>query len=291
MSTMTVRADELIAGVPTLTATVQRVVQTAEDTFTYWSVFDDPEARRAYTFQPGQISMFGVFGVGEVPISVSSDPARPMHLAHTIRVCGRVTNVIGGLKAGDRITLRGPFGHPWPVEQARGGDLVIVAGGLGLAPLRSAVYSALRHRGMYRRVLLLVGARDPGQMLFRRQLETWLGWSRYEDQLEVHLTVDNADADWPHREGLITALFPYVDIDPKAATVFTCGPEIMMRFALRDLSALGIPDERLWLTMERTMHCGVKLCGHCQLGPYFVCADGPIFRWDQMRDLLEVPEL
>lgn len=291
MSAMAVRTQELIAGVPTLTATVQRVAQTAEDTYTYWSVFDDPEARRVYTFQPGQISMFGVFGVGEVPISVSSDPARPMHLAHTIRACGRVTNVIGGLKAGDRITLRGPFGRPWPVEQARGGDLVIVAGGLGLAPLRSAVYSALRHRGMYRRVVLLVGARDPAQMLFRRQLETWLGWSRYQDQLEVHLTVDTADADWPHREGLITSLFPHVDIDAKASTVFTCGPEIMMRFALRDLSALGIPDDRLWLTIERTMHCAVKLCGHCQLGPYFVCADGPIFRWDQIRDLLGVPEL
>ena len=121
MSTVAVRTDELIAGVPTLTATVQRVVREAEDTYTYWTTFDDPEARRAFAFRPGQISMFGVFGVGEVPISVSSDPARPMHLAHTIRVCGRVTNVIGALKAGDRVTVRGPFGRPWPVEQARGG--------------------------------------------------------------------------------------------------------------------------------------------------------------------------
>lgn len=291
MSTTAVRTDELIAGVPTLTATVQRVVPSAEDTFTYWSVFDDPEARRSYTFRAGQISMVGVFGVGEIPVSVSSDPARPMHLAHTIRVCGRVTNVIAGLRAGDRITLRGPLGRPWPVEGARGGDLVIVAGGLGIAPLRSAVYEALRHRGAYRRVLLLVGARDPGQMLYRRQLETWQRWSRFQERLEVHLTVDHADADWPHREGLITSLFPYVDIDPKAATVFTCGPEIMMVNALRELARLGIPDERLWLTLERDMHCGVKLCGHCQLGPHFVCADGPIFRWDEVGDLLEVPEL
>lgn len=291
MSMAEVRTDEVIAGVSTLPATVQRVVLEAEDTYTYWSTIDDHEARRSFAFRPGQISMLGVFGVGEVPISVSSDPARPMQLAHTVRVCGRVTDVIGGLKPGDRVTVRGPFGRPWPVDKARGGDLVIVAGGLGMAPLRSAVYEALRHRASYRRVLLLVGARDPGQILFRRQLETWMNWSRFENSLEVHLTVDQGDGSWPHGIGVITKLFPYVDIDPKASTVFMCGPEIMMRFAMGDLSALGIPDDRLWLTLERNMHCAVKLCGHCQLGPYFVCADGPIFRWDEIGDLMAVEEL
>jgi NAD(P)H-flavin reductase len=291
MSSAAVRTDELIAGVPTLPATVRRVVREAEDTYTYWSILDDHAARRAFAFRPGQISMLGVFGVGEVPISVSSDPARPMELAHTVRVCGRVTDVIGGLRAGDRVTVRGPFGRPWPVERARGGDLVIVAGGLGMAPLRSAVYDALRHRDAYRRVLLLVGARDPDQMLFRRQLETWMNWSRFQERIEVHLTVDVGDVRWPHGVGVITKLFPYVDIDPRASTIFTCGPEVMMRNAMRDLAALGVPDERLWLTLERNMHCAVRLCGHCQLGPYFVCADGPIFRWDEVADLLEVEEL
>lgn len=291
MSTVAVRTDELIAGVPTLTATVQRVQREAEDTFTYWSTFDDPDARRSFAFRPGQISMLGVFGVGEVPISVSSDPARPTHLAHTVRVCGRVTNVVGALKPGDRVTVRGPFGRPWPVEKARGGDLVIVAGGLGMAPLRSAVYEALRHRGSYRRVLLLVGARDPDQMLFRRQLETWMNWSRFQERLEVHLTVDVGDAEWPHGIGMVTKLLPYVDMDPRASTVFMCGPEIMMRRMMHELSALGIPDDRLWLTMERNMHCGVKLCGHCQFGPLFVCADGPIFSREEIDDLLDVEEL
>lgn len=291
MSTVAVRTDELIAGVPTLTATVQRVQREAEDTFTYWSTFDDPDARRSFAFRPGQISMLGVFGVGEVPISVSSDPARPTHLAHTVRVCGRVTNVVGALKPGDRVTVRGPFGRPWPVEKARGGDLVIVAGGLGMAPLRSAVYEALRHRGSYRRVLLLVGARDPDQMLFRRQLETWMNWSRFQERLEVHLTVDVGDAEWPHGIGMVTKLLPYVDMDPRASTVFMCGPEIMMRRMMHELSALGIPDDRLWLTMERNMHCAIKLCGHCQLGPYFVCADGPVFRWDEIGELMGVDEL
>jgi NAD(P)H-flavin reductase len=234
--------------------------------------------------------MVGVFGIGEVPISVSSDPARPMQLAHTIRACGRVTNVFAALRPGDRITVRGPFGRPWPVGRAHGGDLLIVAGGLGLAPLRSAVYDALRHRGMVRRVVLAIGARDPSQLLYRRQLETWLRWNRFEG-LEVNLTVDRADEDWPYREGLVTTLFPELAIDPRSTTVFTCGPEIMMVSALRELERMGVPDEHLWLTLERNMHCAVKLCGHCQLGPWFVCADGPIFRWDEVRDLIEVPEL
>jgi len=278
----------VIAGVPTLTATVTEIVDEGADTYTYRSTLDDPAARAAFRFQPGQIHMVGVFGVGEVPISVSSDPAEPGELAHTIRVCGRVTHVIEGLRVGDRITLRGPLGRPWPMENAHGGDLVFVGGGLGMAPLRSALYAAIHDRKAYRRVLVLVGARDPGQVLYQGELELLLGSGH---DLEIHFVVDRADDGWPYREGLITALFPDVGIDPAASTVFMCGPEIMMWFGMRELSAMGIPDERLWLTMERNMHCAVKLCGHCQLGPYFVCADGPIFRWDEIGPLLGVKEL
>jgi NAD(P)H-flavin reductase len=259
VSTTTVRAGQVIAGVPTLTATVRRVVVDAADTYTFWSTFDDPDARRAFSFLPGQIDMVGVFGIGEVPISVSSDPARPTYLAHTIRACGR-------------------------------GDLLIVAGGLGLAPLRSAVYEALRHREQVRRVILAIGAGDPSQMLYRRQLEIWRHRTRFEN-LQIHLTVDHADVAWPYREGLVTTLLPEIALNPRSTTVFTCGPEIMMVAALRDLERMGVPGEQLWLTMERNMHCAVKLCGHCQLGPWFVCADGPIFRWDEVRDLIEVAEL
>ena len=289
MMATAVRAGEPIAGVPTLASTVYRVTEDAADTFTFWSTIDDPGARRGFSFQPGQIDMVGIFGIGEVPISISSDPARPMQLAHTIRACGRVTNVFAGLQRGDRITIRGPFGRPWPVADAREGDLLIVAGGLGQAPLRSAVYEALRHRAMYRRVVLAIGARDPSQMLYRHRLETWAR-ARFEG-LEVHLTVDRADDAWPYREGLVTTLFPDLGIDPHSTTALTCGPEIMMISAMRELERMGLPDERLWLTMERNMHCAVRLCGHCQLGPWFVCADGPIFRWDEVRDLVEVPEL
>ncbi len=286
---MAIQARERwVAGVPTYVATVDEVVRSAADTYTYWARLDDPDARTAYRFLPGQISMVGVFGVGEVPISVSSDPAETERIAHTIRICGRVTHVIDRVRPGDRITLRGPVGRPWPLEEARGGDLVVVAGGLGLAPLRSAIYSAVRS-GSFRRVLLLVGARDPSQILFRDELETWR--ANGAPGLEVHLTVDVPDDAWPYHEGVVTGLFGDAGIEPEVSTVLTCGPEIMMRFVMRDLSRLGIPDERLWLTLERNMHCAVKLCGHCQLGPWFVCADGPIFRWDQVAGLLEVDEL
>lgn len=286
MSATVVR--EPIAGVPTLGATIEAIEVAATDTYTFWSRLDEPTPR-ATGFRAGQIDMLGVFGVGEVPISRSSDPGATELLAHTVRVCGRVTRVLGGLRPGDRVTVRGPVGRPWPLDEAAGGDLLIAAGGLGLAPLRSAVYDVLRHREEYRRVVLLVGGRDPTQILFRHELERWRAEPRGD--LEVHLTVDIPDDAWPYREGVVSTLFDVAGIDPATTTVFMCGPEIMMRLGLADLSARGIADERLWLTMERNMHCAVKLCGHCQMGPFFVCADGPIFRWDQMRQLMEVHEL
>jgi NAD(P)H-flavin reductase len=284
----TVATDELIAGVPTLTTTIDEVVHDGTDTYTFWSTIDDAREREAFRFLPGQIDMLGVFGVGEVPISLSSDADHPERLAHTVRACGRVTDVMAGLGPGDTLTVRGPFGRPWPIERAHGGDLAIVAGGLGLAPLRAAIYHAIRHRSSFRRVTLLVGARDASQLIYRRELERWHDG---EEGLEVLLTLDEADDAWPHRTGVVSSLFPEAGLDPKAATVFMCGPEVMMRFGMRDLELLGLPDERLWLTMERNMHCAVKLCGHCQLGPWFVCADGPIFRWDELRDLMGVHEL
>jgi NAD(P)H-flavin reductase len=287
---MSVAESEVLAGVAPNLATIRRVVQEAYETYTYWAVLDDPIVRRAYLFDPGQINMLGIPGVGEIPISISSDPARPTILGHTIRVCGRVTNVFETLGKGDKLTMRGPFGRPWPVAVARGGDLLIVAGGLGMAPLRSAVYTAIRHRGSFRRLIVLVGARGPEHMLYPYELDMWSQWLRARG-IELMQTVDIADDQWPYHEGVVTTLFPEAHIDPRVTTVFTCGPEIMMRFAIRDLLALGIPPQRIWLSMERNMQCGVKLCGHCQLGPYFVCADGPIFRYDEIGELMGVAEL
>jgi NAD(P)H-flavin reductase len=265
-------------------------VRDAYETYTFWATLDDVKMRRSYRFEPGQINMLGVFGVGEIPISVSSDPARPLVLAHTVRSCGRVTNVLKTLKAGDQITLRGPFGRPWPVARARGGDLLIIAGGLGMAPLRPAVYTAIRNREAFRRLIILVGARGPDHILYPYEMDMWGEWLRARG-IELRMTVDIPDDTWPYEEGVVTTLFPKAGIDPRVTTVFTCGPEIMMRFAVRDLLRLGIAPERIWLSMERNMHCGVRLCGHCQLGPYFVCADGPVFRYDEIEELIGVSEL
>jgi NAD(P)H-flavin reductase len=287
---VSVREAEVLAGVGARTATIRRVYRDAYETATYWCVFDDPAARRSYTFQPGQINMIGIPGVGEIPISVSSDPARSRLLAHTIRWCGRVTNVFKTLKAGDQVTIRGPFGRGWPVSEARGGDLLVVAGGLGMAPLRPAVYTAIRNRGSFRRLIVLAGARGPEHLLYPGEMDMW-GQRLRNQGIELRLTVDVADESWPYDEGVVTTLFPKAHIDPRVTTVFTCGPEIMLRFAIHDLLELGIPAERVWVSLERNMHCAVKLCGHCQLGPLFVCADGPVFRWDKVRDLMGVAAL
>jgi NAD(P)H-flavin reductase len=290
VSALSVADSEILAGVAPRTATLRRVWRDAYETYTFWATLDEVKARRSYRFDPGQINMLGVFGVGEIPISISSDPARPLVVAHTVRACGRVTNVLKTLKAGDQITLRGPFGRPWPVARARGGDLLIVAGGLGMAPLRPAVYTAIRNREAFRRLIVLVGARGPDHILYPYEMDMWGEWLRARG-IELRLTVDIPDDSWPYEEGVVTTLFPKAGIDPRVTTVFTCGPEIMMRFAVRDLLRLGIAPQRIWLSMERNMHCGVKLCGHCQLGPYFVCADGPVFRYDEIEELMGVSEL
>jgi NAD(P)H-flavin reductase len=290
MSQIAVADRVLVAGVASLPARIRKVKQDAYETYTFWVDIVDDQARREYRFEPGQINMLGVFGVGEVPISLSSDPDRPHHLAHTVRACGRVTNALKALGPGDEVTVRGPFGRPWPLRYARGGDLLVVAGGLGLAPVRPALYRAIRHRGMFRRVIILVGARGPEHMLFKDELDAWDHRFR-EHGVEILQTVDIADDTWPYDEGVVTSLFPKAHLDPRATTVFSCGPEIMMRFAVRDLLQRGLPASRIWVSLERNMHCGVGICGHCQMGPWFLCTDGPVFRWDQVADLMEVAEL
>ncbi len=276
-----------LAGDETLDrpAVIRRVVRETPDTRTFWLSLADPDARAAYRFLPGQFNMLYVFGVGEVPISVSSDPGLPTRLAHTIRSTGRVTDAIGALRVGDVVGLRGPFGTPWPMQAAEGSDLLIVAGGLGLAPVRPAIYEALRERHAYRRVIVLVGARGPEHMLYRGLLDAWHEWMRSR-RMEVSLTVDVADDAWPYGEGVVTTLFDGARIDPDRTTAFVCGPEIMMSFAIRGLLARDVPPDRVYLSMERNMQCGVRLCGHCQFGPTFVCADGPVFRYDRIADLL-----
>ncbi|MFP4635586.1 MAG: FAD/NAD(P)-binding protein [Nitriliruptoraceae bacterium] len=239
------------------------------------------------SFAPGQFDMVYVYGVGEAAISISSDPATPGLLSHTIRAVGWVTKALNDLQPGATIGIRGPYGRPWPLEEATGRDLVIVAGGIGLAPVRPAIVQALRERERFGRVVLLVGARSPRDLVFRDDLDRW----ETDRSIDVHPTVDSAVRGWSGRVGVVTKLIPRVPFDPENCVVLVCGPEVMMRFSAQSLLARGVPAERIHVTLERNMKCGVGTCGHCQLGPLFLCRDGPVFAWPQVADLMEVREL
>jgi NAD(P)H-flavin reductase len=269
-----------------LTPVPYRVVERSRETVDTWTLELEP-LRTAIVPRPGQFDMLYAFGVGEVPISTSGPPGREGPLTHTIRAVGAVTQRLCAAEPGSVLGVRGPFGTPWPLDEAVGGDLVIVAGGIGLAPLRPAVQEVLARREAFGSVSLLVGARSPDDLLFVHDLEHWRG--RFD--LDVEVTVDAAGADWRGRVGLVTTLLPRVEIDPDRTTALVCGPEIMMTFVARALHARGLPSERIWVSMERNMQCGLGHCGHCQLGPFLICRDGPVLRLDAVERFTEVREL
>ncbi|MDX1606136.1 MAG: FAD/NAD(P)-binding protein [Candidatus Competibacterales bacterium] len=253
------------------------------DTFT---VELDP-AGGGFAFAPGQFNMLYVFGVGEVPISISGDPREPGQLIHTVRQVGPVTEAMGRLRRGAALGVRGPFGTGWPVTEAEGSDVVIVAGGLGLAPLRPAIYHVLANRERYGNVCLFYGARTPADILFLRQLHQWRG--RFD--LTVDVTVDRAGSDWSGRVGVVTRLLENGGYDPPHSVALVCGPEVMMRFAVKTLLEQGLAEDDIYLSMERNMKCAVGFCGHCQFGPGFVCKDGPVYRYEAIQRLLAIREL
>jgi NAD(P)H-flavin reductase len=234
-------------------------------------------------FKAGQFNMMYVFGVGEVPISISGDPGEPEILTHTTRAVGVVTKAMNKLKAGMTIGIRGPYGTHWPVEEAYGDDIMIVAGGIGLAPLRPALYQVLQFREKFGKVILLYGTRTPEDILFKKELENW----RKRFDMEVYVTVDRATGNWRGNVGVVTKLVPRAPFDPHNATAFVCGPEVMMRFTALSLIDRGMNSENIYVSMERNMKCGIGFCGHCQMGAPFICKDGPVFRLDQIRRQLE----
>lgn len=240
-----------------------------------------------FTFAPGQFTMLQAFGVGEVPISVSGDPARAGWLTHTVRDVGGVTRSLCAVSPGDVLGVRGAFGQGWQVADGAGGDVVVVAGGIGLAPLRPAVLAVLADRRSFRRVSVLCGARSPTDVLFGHDLEGWAA----EHGVDVQVTVDHADPTWGGRVGVVTELLPGARFDPQRTLALVCGPEVMMRYVADALTTRGVPPSRVRLSVERNMQCGVGLCGHCQLREYLVCVDGPVFGLDRVRRQLGVKEL
>lgn len=268
--------------VPRPLRVVRRWVNT-NDTFT---IELDP-GPDGFPFVPGQFNMLYAFGVGEVPISISGDPTTPATLIHTVRVVGAVTSALRALHPGDSVGVRGPFGSGWPIDQALGQDVVIIAGGIGLAPLRSAIYHFLANRSAYGQVSVGIGFRSPAELLFEDELRDWR--SRFD--LEIEVTVDTATESWHGQVGVVTKLIPRLPFDPARTVAMVCGPEIMMRFTVEALAKRGLPDSALYLSIERNMKCGLGYCGHCQFGPTFVCKDGPVFRYDTIEHLVRGKEI
>jgi NAD(P)H-flavin reductase len=227
--------------------------------------------------------MVYAFGVGEVPISVS-DRSATGDIVHTLRSVGAVTHALSTVECGAMLGLRGPYGTDWAIPD--GGDLAVLAGGIGLAPLRPVIRHALAHRSRYGRVAVLIGARTPTDLLYTNEFDEWRAAG-----LDVRVTVDRADASWTGRVGVVTTLLDGVPLDPATTTAFVCGPEVMLRFAARALVNRGVPESAIRVSLERNMRCGVGLCGHCQLGPWLLCRDGPVVGYDRAAPLLEVKEL
>ncbi|MGP8159314.1 MAG: FAD/NAD(P)-binding protein [Thermoplasmata archaeon] len=237
-------------------------------------------------FQGGQFNMVYVFGVGESAISISGDPVHPEELVHTVRAVGKVTNALTTLTPGAVVGIRGPYGQGWPLDSARGRDVVIVAGGLGLPPLRPMLYEILRHRDAFGRVEIIYGARTPKDLVFYEEVQTW----RHRTDLRFQTTVDVAGRDWYGDVGVVTTRIPDARFDAANTTAFVCGPEIMMRLTAEALAERGVPPEAVWLSMERNMKCALGFCGHCQYGPSFVCRDGPVLPYRKLAPLLGFKE-
>jgi NAD(P)H-flavin reductase len=253
---------------------------------TYDLAFRDSRAAARYEFAPGQFNMLYLPGIGEAAISISSDPADRSSISHTVKSVGNVTDALARLAVGDEVILRGPFGTPWPLADLRGHDIVIAVGGVGLASVRAAILAIARDRESYGRVAVLFGAKTPAALLYQREYDAWRGRG-----IDVRTIVDQADAGWRGRTGLVTLLFDDLALDPSRTGLLACGPEPMMLAVVRRAEAEGLAQSQMFLSMERNMICAARLCGLCQFGPEFVCRDGPVFPYDRIARFLAIPNL
>ena len=255
--------------------------QETADTFTI-----DLAPPGGFTFLPGEFTMLYVYGVGEVPISISGDPAHPEVLTHTIRAAGKVTEALQRMRPGDTVGVRGPYGTGWPMEAAKGKDVILVGGGIGLAPLRPALSHIINNRIDYGLVSMAIGFRSPHEMLFVEEIREW----RQHFDLDIELTVDVADETWRGSVGVVTRLIPMLEANEDAIAM-VCGPGIMMTFTARALRDRDFHPDNIYVSLERNMKCGVGMCGHCQYGPLFVCTDGPVKQFSEVERLFGIREV
>lgn len=261
-------------------AVIEAINRETYDVLTYTLVLKDGGE---FSCKPGQFNMVGLPGMGEAPISISSEPSRRESFDHTIRAVGNVTRALANLEEGDEVMIRGPYGTGWPMEEARGKDILIVAGGIGLAPLRPFIFHIFENRADFGYLEILYGARTPDDMLYTQQFPQW----RKQEKVKLLLTVDQVPEGeaWEYGIGVVTELFDFVEIPPASGIALTCGPEIMMRFVTMGLLQRGFSPGRVYLSVERRMKCGIAHCGHCQIGPKYVCQDGPVFTYRALRGL------
>ncbi len=262
-------------------------IQESRSVFTLRLRFCDPQVQARYRFAPGQFNMVYLYGVGEVAISIVSDPEDEQLLDHTIRAVGRVTRGLAELKPGDRLGIRGPFGRGWPLTAAEGSDVLLVTGGLGCAPLVSVINYIMRRRRRYGRLTVMQGVKHSDDLIFRGRLERW----RNVPNTQLILAADQAAPLWPWHVGYVTELLGDIQIAPKHTHAMMCGPEGMMRVVIRELEQRALPDDAMFLSMERNMQCAVGHCGHCQYGGRFVCKDGPVFPYSEVKELFGVKGL
>ncbi|GAB1333883.1 FAD/NAD(P)-binding protein [Streptomyces sp. E-15] len=262
-----------------------RVADAWDETADTRSIELVPAEEALAPFSPGQFAMIYAFGVGEVPVSVSAPRGRHGGLVHTVRAVGAVSTALYRLRPGDGVGLGGPYGTGWDLEAAAGHDVVVVAGGIGLAPLRPVVHTVLDRPAEYGRLAVLVGARTPADLVYPDEIESWRGPAR------VEVTVDRPGPGWQGAVGVVTTLLDRLDLRPERTCALVCGPEVMMRHTARDLVTRGLAPHRVQVSLERNMRCATGHCGHCQLGPLLLCRDGPVVGYDRVADLLLVREL
>ncbi len=269
-----------------------RLLSNRKDTHDTHTLELEPMDGGPLEFAAGQFTMLQAFGVGEVPISISGDPvgsgeAGAGPLVHTIRDVGGVTSALVRAEPGLVMGVRGPFGTSWDVTDSKGRDVVIITGGIGLAPLRPAILEVLADRDAYNNVVLLYGARTPADILYGDELRKWEGLRG----VDVEVTVDNGPYDWRGRVGFVTQLIKRAEFDPTNTLALVCGPEVMMRASATGLADRGVPASEIRLSLERNMKCGIGLCGHCQLRELFACVDGPVLTYERLESLMKLREL
>jgi sulfhydrogenase subunit gamma (sulfur reductase) len=264
-------------------ASIKEIIKETYNTNTYILEFFEKNLRKDFSWNPGQFMMLGILGIGESAISISNVEKENL-IYLTIRNVGNVTSSIYSLKKSESISIRGPYGQGWPLENAKGKNILIVAGGMGIAPLRGLINHIINNRKNYGHLEIIYGAKTPGDMIFKYEINKW---NKIKNST-LHLTADQVTEETPFecKTGLVTSCFPMMKTHHRNAIALICGPEIMMRYAAKCLETIGFADDQIYLSLERRMKCGIGMCGHCQIGSKFVCKDGPVFNYNEIKSFI-----